>query len=545
MKIRRWKLIISTVVMCFLFIAAAPNVMSTTGNLNTDSIVTCNGKTYGYHNGHWHEAKQNVKGAWYAAHPNGELPNNPCDGSSNPVGGESTTNEKPVDNQSQLDTPATPIQETEESNVKEVKTTETVELKVWIDDGEHPIIFSDNTYTAQPRNYWQKNLSFNYQLSSDNVSLKVENNGKEIDSPVELDEGENKIKFIAESNSGQETIFELNVKRGDLFTSVITMFITCVILIIIVGIIAETINVYVIKPTKNKRKKVPVEQFFKSLLKKNNVIKILLPPLYIAMKKRPNNKINGLLVCWLLSWTVIVISVVFIFISSPAHNNDTSNIGDSPSATFTVEIISLKQPDSTINTADTSVSTNSDDIMSGITIAEATNAQYSRNEYEPNWDVGSGCNIRARILQQTSIVAVETASNGCTVIYGSWVDPYTGTTLTGNPYQGDDGTSNDLDIDHIIPLKYVNSHGGSEWSKEQKRAYGSSLAAMEKGVYVAVSASENRKESDSGRSEHYPRNDFYKREIKKKWRDIAREYGIYLSLNDYNTIQNVLISCTI
>lgn len=36
-------------------------------------------------------------------------------------------------------------------------------------------------------------------------------------------------------------------------------------------------------------------------------------------------------------------------------------------------------------------------------------------------------------------------------LYGSWVDPYTGQTLTGNPYQGD-GAGNDLDIARLYHI---------------------------------------------------------------------------------------------
>ena len=182
--------------------------------------------------------------------------------------------------------------------------------------------------------------------------------------------------------------------------------------------------------------------------------------------------------------------------------------------------------------------------MVGITIAEADNSPYTRKDYGSGWEVGSGCNIRARILQSTSLVSVQT-SNGCTVTYGSWLDPYSGTTLTGNPYQGDDGTANDLDIDHVIPLKYVNSHGGYAWSSSAKIAYGKSLTAMANGVYIAVSASENRKKSDKGPADYYPPNPGFYCEYSRRWRDIARIYSISLSVRDYNKIQGVLSECGI
>lgn len=183
--------------------------------------------------------------------------------------------------------------------------------------------------------------------------------------------------------------------------------------------------------------------------------------------------------------------------------------------------------------------------MANIVIAEADNSPYNRSDYGSGWDVpGLACNIRATILKQTSLVAVQTAENGCTVTYGSWVDPYSGATLTGNPYQGD-GTANDLDIDHIIPLKYVNAHGGYGWSASDKVAYGKSVTAMNNGVYLAVSASENRKKGDSGPADYYPSNPDFYCEYAKRWRDTARTYAISLSGRDYNKIQGVLVECNI
>ena len=533
---------------CLLFFMISSNVIATSGALRSGSIVTCNGITYGSHSDHWHQAKQASDGKWMAADPNNELQNNPCNNSSESTNDEKrvqeSKNNADIDNQSNASSSAT--QKEKNTKPEEIKTTEVVELKIWIDNGDNPIIFKDNSYTAKSRNYWQKDLNFTYQLSSENVSLKVEKNGEQIDGPIELDEGENNIKIIVKSDNGEDATFEINVKREKLFASLAVMVITCTVLVVILGVSASAIKVYIIDPKKKKKNKKPsTREFMKSLLKKENCIKILLPPFYIAKEENKNKKTSDYFSCWLAIWFITIVAVILSFMNNPVKSDTNINLTNSPSATFTIELTKTSESKNKTEESEGSPETSSNDIMSGIIVAEATNAQYSRNEYQPNWNVGSGCNIRARILQQASIVAVKTASNGCTVIYGSWVDPYTGKTLTGNPYQGDDGTSNDLDIDHIIPLKYVNSHGGSEWSNEQKRAYGSSLSAMDKGVYVAVSASENRKKGDSGPSKYYPPNESYKCEYAEKWRDIAKEYSISLSLNDYNTILNVLISCAV
>lgn len=189
------------------------------------------------------------------------------------------------------------------------------------------------------------------------------------------------------------------------------------------------------------------------------------------------------------------------------------------------------------------VAANTNSAMSGIKIAEADNSPYLRANYGKGWNVGTGCNIRSRLLAAQSTVPVKT-SNGCLVTYGSWIDPYSGARLTGNPYQGD-GEANDLDIDHIIPLRYVNQHGGYAWSHTQKQNYGKSLAAMNNGVYIAVSSKENRSKSDQGPADYYPSNPNFYCEYAKRWRNIARTYSISLSQRDYNKVKGVLAQCGI
>ena len=160
--------------------------------------------------------------------------------------------------------------------------------------------------------------------------------------------------------------------------------------------------------------------------------------------------------------------------------------------------------------------TNTNSAMSGIKIAEADNSPYLRANYGKGWNVGTGCNIRSRLLTAQSTVPVKT-SNGCLVTYGSW----------------------------IIPLRYVNQHGGYAWSHTQKQNYGKSLSAMNNGVYIAVSSKENRRKSDQGPADYYPSNPNFYCEYAKRWRNIARTYSISLSQRDYNKVEGVLSQCGI
>ncbi|MFZ1242865.1 MAG: hypothetical protein WAQ22_01850 [Candidatus Saccharimonas sp.] len=299
------------------------------------------------------------------------------------------------------------------------------------------------------------------------------------------------------------------------------------------------------------------------------ILTILCPfvGIYLMVDKHPDllksPKIRALTTTWFTIWFIGVAGLVFQPTRTPntASSQPSSSIsqGESHDETKTQETTSETDENTDqkqVQTEEKPSSTKApavpsdaqpqkpttSSIMAGIAIKEAESVPYDRAKYQPNWNAGGGCDIRARILSSTSLISVQVGSNGCTVKYGSWNDPYTGQVLTGNPYRGD-GTANDLDIDHIIPLNYVNSHGGYYWNDAQKRAYGSSITAMNSGVYLAVSASENRRKSDSGPSQYYPPNQAYRCDYSRKWRDTARTYAISLSSADYNLIANIITSC--
>ncbi len=178
-------------------------------------------------------------------------------------------------------------------------------------------------------------------------------------------------------------------------------------------------------------------------------------------------------------------------------------------------------------------------IMDGIKIAEAANIDFDRDEYFTSWDVaGEECDLRSQLLEENSLTKVNFSSNGCTVIFGKWKDPYTGEVVSGNPAGGE--TEDDFDIDHVIPLSYVSSHGGSEWSDKKKREYGASLEGKTNNLYVEVLASENRSKGDKGISEYYPPNEDFECKYAWLWHDIAIEYSISLSRADYEKVEDVL-----
>jgi hypothetical protein len=87
---------------------------------------------------------------------------------------------------------------------------------------------------------------------------------------------------------------------------------------------------------------------------------------------------------------------------------------------------------------------------------------YDRSDW-PHWlDSDKDCqNTRHEILIQTSTKAVSFKSDKkCNVLNGEWYDPYSGDTFI---------VSKDLDLDHIVPLKFAHGHGVISGAGNERR----------------------------------------------------------------------------
>lgn len=118
-------------------------------------------------------------------------------------------------------------------------------------------------------------------------------------------------------------------------------------------------------------------------------------------------------------------------------------------------------------------------------------------------------------------------------------------TLTGQAYNSDEFSytcpyshevvtkAKNIDWEHIIPLNYVDKHGGWAWSKEAKQEYAYNL---DNGVCTWNKP--NRVKGSKGPSEYMP--DYNKKWYCYKWLEIATRYDIPISQADYDVIVKTL-----
>ncbi len=159
---------------------------------------------------------------------------------------------------------------------------------------------------------------------------------------------------------------------------------------------------------------------------------------------------------------------------------------------------------------------------------------YKRKEWHPWWrDADKDCqNTRHEVLAEESLVPVTLSPDGCRVIAGKWLDPYSGKIFTD---------PRELDIDHLVPLKEAHISGGSTWSTEKKRRYANDLSSP--ATLLAVSSSENRKKGALDPARWPPPNHPYRCEYVRLWKEIKTRWGLRSDAVEKKSIEEIESKC--
>lgn len=130
---------------------------------------------------------------------------------------------------------------------------------------------------------------------------------------------------------------------------------------------------------------------------------------------------------------------------------------------------------------------------------------YRRKYFGTSWEDidNNGCSQRRDVLyrdliKERNFVIREDKTCNHIVVSGSWYDPYTGYLITLNNLRSQE-QSQQIQIDHVVPLSLAWRYGAAFWSNEKKVAFANDLDNL-----VAVSGSANQQKSDSGPEEWQP-----------------------------------------
>ena len=142
-----------------------------------------------------------------------------------------------------------------------------------------------------------------------------------------------------------------------------------------------------------------------------------------------------------------------------------------------------------------------------------------------NWkDFDNDCqNTRHELLQTLSLDEFTLTDNTCRVLTGLWLDPYT------NMYFS---MSSELDIDHLVPLKYAWSRGAYNWSKSKRVKFSNDESNL-----LAVKKSVNRQKSAMGPAMWLPPSDNFKCEYIKLFQGIVTKYDLMQANDELSQIR--------
>lgn len=158
---------------------------------------------------------------------------------------------------------------------------------------------------------------------------------------------------------------------------------------------------------------------------------------------------------------------------------------------------------------------------------------YDRTTWQHWIDEDGDCqDTRDEVLIAEADGPITLSTDGCDVISGTWIDPYSGATWT-NP--------SDLDIDHMVPLKNAHDSGGWQWDLATKRAYANDLVHAEH--LVAVEDGLNQSKSDSGPEAWQPPSADYRCAYATEWVQIKVRWSLTVTQAEHDELAGMLATC--
>ena len=165
-------------------------------------------------------------------------------------------------------------------------------------------------------------------------------------------------------------------------------------------------------------------------------------------------------------------------------------------------------------------------------------AGYSREEF-PHWaseaarygwnEPDGSCDVRdAALIRDGEGVEID---GDCSITAGSWLDPYTGRTLTD---------SSGVDIDHVVPLAnaWRSGAGSAAWSNADREVY-----ANDPEVLLSADAGTNRAKGDKGPEAWKPPNQYYWCEYARRWIWIKSDWRLTVNPAEKSSLRQMLGTC--
>jgi hypothetical protein len=182
--------------------------------------------------------------------------------------------------------------------------------------------------------------------------------------------------------------------------------------------------------------------------------------------------------------------------------------------------------------------------LAGLRLAPRSPAvpAYDRDAFGTAWadTDGNGCNQRDDVLLRDAVPGSTTVARQgrCDhdVLAGSWVDPYTGRTLTFDDLKSP-SQAQGVQIDHVVPLAEAWRSGASAWSDDRRWSYANDLA-----VLLAVDGPTNAAKSDDDPAAWRPRS-AYQCAYAVRWIAVKSAWSLAADRSEVAALREMLRTC--
>lgn len=159
---------------------------------------------------------------------------------------------------------------------------------------------------------------------------------------------------------------------------------------------------------------------------------------------------------------------------------------------------------------------------------------YDREADFGTWTTEGGTceNTRAKVLISQSLMNVKLSNDGCTVVSGKWIDPWSGKVTTD---------AHSLDIDHLVPLANAWVSGAANWDSQKRTAFANNLDDAD--MLLAIPSDENRDKSDAGPDEWKPKAKSSWCRYATAWVTIKNKWGLAMKKAEAEAVKSMLSKC--
>lgn len=222
--------------------------------------------------------------------------------------------------------------------------------------------------------------------------------------------------------------------------------------------------------------------------------------------------------------------------SEPERSVPAPSVTETPEPSVTESVAPEPTPSATTSEPTSSATSPALTALATIPIkGRAPKTGYDRDLFASDWDYSFGCDMRNKILRRDFVEFQFRSDSSCVIATGVLLDPYTGQTV--NFVRGV-GTSNEVQIDHVVAVSDAWQKGAQQLSSAQRYAFYNDPLNL-----LAVSGSANAQKSDSDAASWLPSNKAYRCAYVARQVAVKISYNLWVTQAEYDAISRVLRDC--